>query len=152
VASDGVEFVMAGIPESYKGTVKELLETWHVSSSTRVQGWVSDPTLRELYAGALAVIHPSRYEGFIGLQAIEAMAQKTPVLVLDAPGVRGDTPGCYRVASQDAGELGKAIGVIARDAELRFTLGEKGQQFARSLDWSTIAERFALLLEGPPRD
>jgi glycosyltransferase involved in cell wall biosynthesis len=151
VVSDGVELVIAGIPESYSGTVKGLLEHLHVSSSTRLERWVPDPSLRELYAGALAVVHPSRYEGFIGLQALEAMAQKTPVVVLDAPGVRGKAPGCYRVASEDADELGRAIGVITRDAQLRTRLGEEGRQFAESLDWSTIAERFALLLEDPPR-
>ncbi len=50
-------------------------------------GWVADPVLREVVAGATALILPSRYEGF-GLPPLEAFACGTPVLASDLPVLR----------------------------------------------------------------
>jgi glycosyltransferase involved in cell wall biosynthesis len=48
-------------------------------SCVRFTGFVPDPTLRDLYGSAVALVLPSLSEGF-GLPAIEAMACGTPVL------------------------------------------------------------------------
>jgi len=55
---------------------------------------VDDTALSALYAGALAVVVPSRLEGY-GLPAVEALAHGTPAIVTDLPPVRevlGDRP------------------------------------------------------------
>ena len=48
---------------------------------------VPDQELRELYSKALALIHPSSWEGF-SYVALEAEAAGTPVVAYDSGGVR----------------------------------------------------------------
>lgn len=48
-----------------------------------ITGFIKEEELPHLYAGAVAFIFPSKYEGF-GLPPLEAMACKTPVLSSDA--------------------------------------------------------------------
>lgn len=60
--------------------------------STRVLDYVADADLRALLAGAAALVHTSRYEGF-GLPPLEAWTCGTPAIVADVPAVRESTEG-----------------------------------------------------------
>ena len=55
--------------------------------SVRRLGWVADEVLRDVVAGAAALIFPSRHEGF-GLPPLEALACGTPVVSSDLPVLR----------------------------------------------------------------
>ena len=90
---DGVELLIAG-----EGRVR-------VSGATHL-GHVSDAELHGLYAGALALVLPSRLEGF-GLPPREAAAHGTPSVVSDLPTLR--LPGALRVPPGDAGALAAAL-------------------------------------------
>lgn len=57
-----------------------------------VRTGVNDAELSRLISGALALVAPSRLEGF-GLPAVEALAHGTPAIVTDLPEVREATQG-----------------------------------------------------------
>lgn len=72
-------------------------------------GFVPDDELAVLYRNALALVYPSRYEGF-GLPLLEAMASECPVICSDAscfPEVAGDAAFYFDPCSVDS--LAEAI-------------------------------------------
>jgi glycosyltransferase involved in cell wall biosynthesis len=92
-ALDGVELVVAG-------------EGRTPVPGARLLGHVGDDELHALYAGALAVVLPSRLEGY-GLPPREAAAHGTPAIVSDLPTLR--LPGALRVPPGDAAALADAL-------------------------------------------
>jgi len=86
---------------------------------TFLAGHVEDGLLPSLYAGAIAMVYPSLYEGF-GLPPLEAMASGTPVLT----GNRSSLPELVRdcgllVDPFDEGEIAEGIYRLLTDATLR---------------------------------
>src|SRR5207244_1400892 len=75
--------------------------------------------LAELYAGAVALLHPSLYEGF-GLTPLEAMSAGTPVVAGRSPGVEEVCGDAARYTDpRDPAALAVAIAEVARLPELR---------------------------------
>ncbi len=99
----------------------------------------SSERLAELYARAVALVHPSRYEGF-GMTVLEAMRLGVPVLAARAPGV---TEVCaeaalYAEASDPAGFAAR-MAEIAADEGLRQRLRARGFDRARDFSWARCA-------------
>jgi len=95
-------------------------------------GFVDD--LAQLYRDALAVIVPSREEGF-GLPALEAMACGTPVITSFAPAlveVTGD-------AALHTDDFAEAMLRIASGESLRRELAQRGVARAAQFTWSACA-------------
>ncbi|MCW3015452.1 MAG: glycosyltransferase family 4 protein, partial [Solirubrobacterales bacterium] len=85
-------------------------------------GTVDDTTLHALYARALALVMPSRLEGF-GLPPLEAALHGTPSIVSDLPvfvETLGD--GAVRVPAGDADALAGALRTVVADGALRTRL------------------------------
>jgi glycosyltransferase involved in cell wall biosynthesis len=96
--------------------------------------------LAELYAGAVALIQPSLYEGF-GLTALEAMSVGTPVIAASTPGlleVCGDA--AVYVDPSDPQALSVTMARIAADPELRRDLAQRGRQRAAGFSWAASAQ------------
>jgi glycosyltransferase involved in cell wall biosynthesis len=94
--------------------------------------------LAELLAGAAALVHPSRHEGF-GLTVIEAMAAGVPVVAGSSAGVReiaGDA-----VLRAGSGELAAALARVASDEDLRARLRRAGTERAAAFSWEESARR-----------
>jgi glycosyltransferase involved in cell wall biosynthesis len=138
-----VRLVLIGTPDAARGGLAEQARVLGVDDHVDFVGWVSDERLCELYRGAIALVHPSRYEGFAGLQPLEAMAQGTPVIALEAPGTTEALEGAAElVRSDQPEELASAMRRLATDDLHRSSLGEIGRERVRALTWERAAAEF----------
>ncbi len=109
--------------------------------------WIQDANDRELaalYRRSLALILPSRVEGF-GLPVLEAMRSGTPVIVSDIPSLTevAGTAALTFPAGQIDPLAGRLYNVLT-DASCRETLSSAGLRRASEFSWSKTA---ALTLE-----
>jgi glycosyltransferase involved in cell wall biosynthesis len=115
-----------------------------------VLGRVPDSELAAVLAGALALVAPSRAEGF-GLPVLEAMSAGVPVICSDVPAlveVGGDA--ALVVPRGDPCALAAAIDLIRDDSRLRQTMIAAGIERARAFDWTDVASRAWALYHGLP--
>jgi glycosyltransferase involved in cell wall biosynthesis len=119
-----------------------------VGEHVRFIGHVADELLPGLLHGAIAVVYPSRYEGF-GLPVLEAMAAGTPVVtstVSSLPEVAGNA--ALFVDPDDVPGLAEALGRLEADAGLRSRLSDAGRARAAGFTWErTASETVAVYLE-----
>jgi len=104
-------------------------------------GHVSDAELRALYEHALALIYPSRYEGF-GLPPLEAMTCGCPVVISDQPAlleITGDSDAVLVTGMDDVDGLAQKMARLAQDADLRRRLSERGRAHAARFTWGSTA-------------
>lgn len=114
-------------------------------------GVVPDEELVALYAGALAVVEPSRLEGF-GLPVVEGMHAGTPAIVSSAgslPEIAGDAG--IVVGPDDAGALADALRSLAGDAGRRALLAERAGSRAPKFTWRAAAEQTLAVYEDARR-
>ena len=127
----------------------ELQKTAEDTSNIKFLGRLSYEELQKLYQKALAVIVPSICYEVFGIIIIEAFSLKTPVIVNKfgaMPEVVEDSGGGFVYNNED--ELVTAMEKLAKDQNLRTTLGEKGYQ-AYLRYWSEDAhiERYLNLVK-----
>jgi hypothetical protein len=106
---------------------------------------LGDEELRLCYAGAVALVCPSRYEGF-GLPVAEAMACGCPVIttpVASLPEVAGDA--AIYIDPDDPRSLQEAFDIV-REPHRRDALVAAGRRRAAALTWAHAASAFASAL------
>ena len=98
--------------------------------------------------------HPTKYEAYAGLPALESMALGVPVVALDVPGSTEAVEGVgIVVPSEDPVLLADAFARLRDDPALRSDLAARGRAFAESLTWESAAAGFAAAFRkalGPP--
>ena len=100
---------------------------------------IDDADLPAIYQGALALVHPSRYEGF-GLQLVEAMASGIPVLASETTSLPEVLDGSGLLFNpEDPASIARQMDRIVRDPALRMATVEKGRQRARVFSWRKAA-------------
>jgi glycosyltransferase involved in cell wall biosynthesis len=123
------------------GAGSQLPPEWrqYTAGSTFHGLQLSDEELRLAYAGAVALVYPSKYEGF-GMPVIEAMACGCPVITTpnsSIPEVAGNA--AIYVQDNDIQGLADALCEVQKP-NLRSKLITAGLEQAQKFSWATMAE------------
>ncbi|NET88389.1 MAG: glycosyltransferase [Kamptonema sp. SIO1D9] len=106
---------------------------------------LSDEELRTAYSGAVALVYPSKYEGF-GMPIIEAMACGCPVITCpngSIPEVAEEA--VMYVSDEDINGLANALCDLQKP-EVRNSLVAAGLKQAKKFSWETMAEKVSAAL------
>ncbi|HEX7134279.1 MAG TPA: glycosyltransferase family 1 protein [Iamia sp.] len=136
VLGAGPELLVVGPTGPGSEPVAAALEG--LGARVRLAGFVDGADLPTLMAGARAVVHPSRDEGF-GLVPLEAMAAGAPVLAGAAPAVAEVTGGAACVLSDDPDAWAAAIARLDDDPAWRAGLVRRGRERAARFTWDRAA-------------
>lgn len=134
-----LSLVIAG--NSVSPEVKSLVQECGISAKVIFHANPDDSHLRDLYAGALAFVLPSKEEGF-GIPVIEAMSVGIPVIISDAEAlveVAGDA--ALTFPKGEHLKLAALIRQIEKDPALRSDLSRRGITRALAFSWAQSAEK-----------
>jgi glycosyltransferase involved in cell wall biosynthesis len=138
-SAEPVQLVLAGTPGPGAEEVFHAIEAFRLREEVRATGYVRKEDLPALYAGAIAFLFPSLYEGF-GMPVLEAMACGTPVLassVTSLPEVAGDA--ALMVDPLDAGSIAHGMLRLMEEPGLRDGYIRKGLERVKEFTWERTA-------------
>lgn len=132
----GVSLAIAGSDGYGAEEIKEAAK-----EGIKFLGYVPDEYLPSLYAGALAYLFPSKYEGF-GIPVLEAFQAKTPVVASDIPALREvASDAALFVDPLDVSGWTQAIERIIGDELLRESFVKKAIDRLQAFSWKKTAEK-----------
>jgi glycosyltransferase involved in cell wall biosynthesis len=139
----GLTLVLTGGTGRNAGAVAAEIERLGISDDVVHLGLVPRPRLDALIARAVALVYPSRYEGF-GLPLAEAMAAGRPIIASDLPVIRevvGEA--AVLVAPDDEAAWADAMTRLLVDQELRDSLAADGREEARRFTPAETSRRLS---------
>ena len=132
-------FVIAGSGDMERQIIQQAA---YLGIGDRVlfAGFLRDQELNALYRAADLFMLPSVSEPF-GIAPLEALANKTPVLVSKQSGVSEVLSHILKTDFWDIDEMANKVVSVLRHASLRQTLRENGKRETYSLSWSNAAKK-----------
>ena len=149
---DRFPLVLCGGAGWRNGTLHELVRIGVAEKWLYFLGFVDEPLLPSLYAGAALFIYPSTYEGF-GLPPIEAMASGVPVMVSNRsclPEVCGEAARYFDPSDDDG--FRAALEANLSDTHWRATARLAGIERARDFTWQRCIDRTVEVYRKVARD
>ena len=111
-----------------------------IENNSKILGFVSEQDVQPIYAGAIAYVHPSLYEGF-GITIVEAMTLGVPVITSNVsclPEAGGDA--ALYINPHNVDDIRKKIiEVIQLSPEKRKILIQKSLNQAKKFSWEKTA-------------
>jgi glycosyltransferase involved in cell wall biosynthesis len=143
---DGIGLVFAGRPAVGAADLRRQAANLGVDDRVTWLSYVPEEHKASLYAGAVALVFPSLYEGF-GLPPLEAMAWGAPVIASNSsslPEVVGSAG--LLIDPYDVGGLANAMMRILDDSPLREQLILAGRERAAEFTWERCAAEVEIAL------
>jgi phosphatidylinositol alpha-mannosyltransferase len=148
----GYEFMRSRVPKSRlivvgEGPLRGKVESYisrHRLPDVVLAGYVPDTVLPRYYCSADIFCVPATGAESFGIVLLEAMASGLPVVATEIEGYMSVLePGRDSMTVQPTGwaELGAALIILARDAELRRRMGAYGHEKARQYAWEVVASQ-----------
>jgi Glycosyltransferase len=148
----GYEFMRARVPQSRlivvgDGPLRGKVESYiarHRLPNVVMAGYVPDSVKPRYYDSADIFCAPATGAESFGIVLLEAMASGLPVVATEVSGYMSVLePGRDSLTVRPKGwaELGAALIILARDAELRRRMGAYGHEKARRYAWDTVASQ-----------
>src|SRR5438034_361048 len=138
---EDLRLVIVGDLGKLSSHLRDALETERAPRDrVIVTGFVDEPTLAALYAGAECLLHAALLEGF-GLTALEALAAGTPVVGYAGGAVAevvGDAG--LLVGSGDESALANALARFLADDALRASLRGRARARSSAFSWDRAAD------------
>lgn len=145
--NDSTVLAVVGDNAYTRGLADEFLARGAAMDRIIFHAKVDSAELRWLYRHAVALVFPSRYEGF-GLPAAEAMSMGCPAILSTIPALRevGGEAALY-CEIDDFDGLAQQMDRLLRDEELRARLSYLGVEQARNFTWNEAARKTLALYE-----
>jgi len=148
----GYEFMRERVPQSRliivgDGPLRGKVESYisrHRLANVVMAGFVPDSVKPRYYNSADIFCAPATGAESFGIVLLEAMASALPVVATEVPGYMSVLePGRDSLTVRPKGwaELGAALIVLARDAQLRARMGMFGHEKARRYAWDVVASQ-----------
>jgi phosphatidylinositol alpha-mannosyltransferase len=148
----GYEFMKARIPQTRlivvgDGPLRGKVESYiarHRLPDVVLAGYVPDSVKPRYYNSADIFCAPATGAESFGIVLLEAMASGLPIVATEVPGYMSVLePGRDSLTVRPKGwaELGAALIILARDADLRQRMGAYGHEKARRYAWEAVASQ-----------
>lgn len=136
----------AGVEVVRAGDARPQFASTGPVAGVRSLGYIAEPDLPGLYAGARAFVLPSRYEG-LGLPCLEAMACGVPVVAADRGALPETCGDAALLVDPDDGEaIARALETALDDQTTRDRLRASGLRRAAEFSWDRAAAELHALL------
>lgn len=118
----------------------QIIHDKKLAAAIHYGGAPNDEELVRWYRDSLALLYPSRYEGF-GIPILEAMACETPVISTNAASIPEVAGNAAILVNPDAPEeMAHAMRRIINDSDLRQSLIRLGRERCRQFSWDRTAQ------------
>lgn len=132
-------FVIAGTGDMEHQVIRQAA---HLGISDKVSfvGYLRGDELNSIYKSSDVLVMPSVSEPF-GITALEALANKTPVLISKQSGVAEVVTHALKADFWDVDEMVNKITVLLTNKSLQECLAENGNKEVKKLSWKRAAQK-----------
>jgi glycosyltransferase involved in cell wall biosynthesis len=134
-----IKLKIIGPENIFSNRLKTKIKKLKMENKVEFLGYLNDQEFKKIYQHALALVHPSLYEGF-SLTGLEAMALNCPVIASNAtciPEIYGDAALYFDPKNSD--QLISQITKLFSSTDLRQKLIKLGQNQIKKYSWDKTA-------------